>query len=560
MVTVLPSPLPSAVPAELWTDGQGSRVVAASGDGREERLGNLAEGTISPEGTSSSPGLFSAILAMFSAASPAVAPRVPSAAPTDAAVQPAAGVPGPSSPVVFAPQSPPPPAPSSATGNGIGDGAPAAFRLPVGVEEGEREDAMPVKGALSAEVKRFTVPPEGEKGPVLFAADPNDAGKPAEIVVADRPYETAPHAGYGMAPGSEGEGPVPVAADPKDAGKPAENVAAAPTVAPPVLPTAPADAAMRPGAGAPVPPPAFVSAPPDPSSPAPPPATGKGVRNAAPEIARRPDGVEGGNGDSAVPLNGTLSAQAKRFPPAPEGEDVSVLVAADPMDNGKAAESAASRPGKPAPPEGDGIAAVPAPGGKASAASREAGSGDAALPAGPPEAPGPAAAPEKKRETAGRVEERAEPAVPPAAAERVAAEKAAAPRPEPSAPASKIFRYEEHAFQITRKSDTSVEVTLSPPGVGKLEIEVSLEKGAVHARITAADTAGRDAIERSLPHIVEALARDGMNVGGFSVSLKSRRDRPGDAPAALAPRDGGMRSAPVAPAAAVPAGLVDIFV
>ena len=107
-------------------------------------------------------------------------------------------------------------------------------------------------------------------------------------------------------------------------------------------------------------------------------------------------------------------------------------------------------------------------------------------------------------------------------------------------------------------------MTLAPPGVGKLEIEVVLEKGVVNARITAADPAGREAIARSLPQIVEALARDGMNVGGFTVSLKERRDRTGNAPAHGASRDPDARLmsavTPAASASAVSAGLVDIFV
>ena len=155
-------------------------------------------------------------------------------------------------------------------------------------------------------------------------------------------------------------------------------------------------------------------------------------------------------------------------------------------------------------------------------------------------------------------------ATPPADGNRGVTERSAVPRPVGPASDPGAVRFEEKAFVIIRKSDTSVEVTLAPPGVGKLEIEVVLDKGVVNARIIAADSAGRETIARSLPQIVEALARDGMNVGGFTVSLKERRDRSGDAPAdgASADPDARLRSAvpSVAPASAASAGLVDIFV
>jgi len=172
----------------------------------------------------------------------------------------------------------------------------------------------------------------------------------------------------------------------------------------------------------------------------------------------------------------------------------------------------------------------------------------------------------KKRDDASpRTEGQAEPVgSAPAGGSLGVAERTAPPRPVGPASDPGAVRLEEKAFVITRKSDTSVEVTLAPPGVGKLEIEVVLEKGIVNARITAADPAGREAIERSLPQIVEALARDGMNIGGFSVSLKERRDRTGDASARGAARDSDARLpsavTPAAPASAASAGLVDIFV
>jgi len=171
----------------------------------------------------------------------------------------------------------------------------------------------------------------------------------------------------------------------------------------------------------------------------------------------------------------------------------------------------------------------------------------------------------KKGDASARTEGQAEPvATLPADGNRGVAVRPSPPRLVGPASDPGVVRFEEKAFVITRKSDTSVEVTLAPPGIGKLEIEVVLEKGVVNARIIAADSAGREAIARSLPQIVEALARDGMNVGGFTVSLKERRDRTEDAPGRGASRDPDARLlsavTPAASASAASTGLVDIFV
>jgi hypothetical protein len=226
-----------------------------------------------------------------------------------------------------------------------------------------------------------------------------------------------------------------------------------------------------------------------------------------------------------------------------------------------------------APPEPPG-AAAPAP--AATAAPNESvppNAADFTVPAGPGSGdPATEAAQDvegggrkRKDDPSARTDGRSGPLAPqPADVNRGIAEKTAAPRPVGAAPDPGAVRFEENAFVITRKSETSVEVTLAPPGVGKLEIEVVLEKGIVNARITAADPAGREAIARNLPQIVEALARDGMNIGGFTVSLKERRDRTGDAPAGGASRHPGLRPLsavpPAASASAASAGRIDIFV
>jgi len=134
----------------------------------------------------------------------------------------------------------------------------------------------------------------------------------------------------------------------------------------------------------------------------------------------------------------------------------------------------------------------------------------------------------------------------------------------PAAMPQKLFEVGDHSFILTRKSDTSVELTLSPPGVGKLNIEVVLSKGIINANIFAADSKGVDAIERSLPRILQMLASEGIAVGGFNVSLKGGGYQGKEAQQA---DDGTLKSdsvdsvAPkVARSAAAKSGLVDIFV
>ena len=137
----------------------------------------------------------------------------------------------------------------------------------------------------------------------------------------------------------------------------------------------------------------------------------------------------------------------------------------------------------------------------------------------------------------------------------------APPMAQPMAPQIS-FEVGEHAFVLTRKSDTSVEVILSPPGVGRLEIRVALEKGVINANIVAADSIGREAIERSLPNIIQMLADEGIAVGGFNVSLKNGGYGTSETQqAASAPGDdAAFIAAPEAPRIKAKSGLVDIFV
>ncbi|MBI4688636.1 MAG: flagellar hook-length control protein FliK [Nitrospirae bacterium] len=82
---------------------------------------------------------------------------------------------------------------------------------------------------------------------------------------------------------------------------------------------------------------------------------------------------------------------------------------------------------------------------------------------------------------------------------------------------------EEYSFVITKKTDTTLEVSIEPEGIGKVEIELSLDKGVVNANINVSDVPGKEAIERNINNLLNALLKEGITIGGFSVSLRERR-------------------------------------
>jgi flagellar hook-length control protein FliK len=90
--------------------------------------------------------------------------------------------------------------------------------------------------------------------------------------------------------------------------------------------------------------------------------------------------------------------------------------------------------------------------------------------------------------------------------------------------ARRIIDIPENRFHIISKDATSVEVSVEPEEIGRLDIKLSLDKDAVKAKITAFEYAGKEVMERNIYNIVDSLVREGINISGFSVSLKDRRD------------------------------------
>ncbi len=81
-------------------------------------------------------------------------------------------------------------------------------------------------------------------------------------------------------------------------------------------------------------------------------------------------------------------------------------------------------------------------------------------------------------------------------------------------------------FDLTENKATIIStgnrlaVSLEPEGLGKLNINLSLDRGMVNAQIQAADPAAKNLLENNMQQIMDTLMREGLNVGGFSVSLK----------------------------------------
>jgi hypothetical protein len=80
---------------------------------------------------------------------------------------------------------------------------------------------------------------------------------------------------------------------------------------------------------------------------------------------------------------------------------------------------------------------------------------------------------------------------------------------------------------VVRSSDSTLEVHFTVDGIGEVGVEVVLENGAVIGRVSTSDVAGKELIERNLSQLLDALSREGLNVGGFSVSLRNGSDTRG---------------------------------
>jgi len=79
------------------------------------------------------------------------------------------------------------------------------------------------------------------------------------------------------------------------------------------------------------------------------------------------------------------------------------------------------------------------------------------------------------------------------------------------------------SFVLPKKGDASIEVSLETEGLGKIDIELTLDRGIVNAQITTSEIISKEIIERNLHTILSSLTDEGLNIGSFSVSLRNRQ-------------------------------------
>ena len=72
------------------------------------------------------------------------------------------------------------------------------------------------------------------------------------------------------------------------------------------------------------------------------------------------------------------------------------------------------------------------------------------------------------------------------------------------------------------KGSSKLGVSVNHEVLGKLNINLNMDKGVLNVHINAAEKVTREFIENNIQHIVDALSKEGVSVGGFSVGLRNR--------------------------------------
>lgn len=78
------------------------------------------------------------------------------------------------------------------------------------------------------------------------------------------------------------------------------------------------------------------------------------------------------------------------------------------------------------------------------------------------------------------------------------------------------------------KGNSKLGVNVEHDILGKLNINLNMEKGILNVHINTSEKVTREFIENNIQHIIDSLAKDGVTVGGFSVGLRNRNGHEGD--------------------------------
>jgi hypothetical protein len=95
--------------------------------------------------------------------------------------------------------------------------------------------------------------------------------------------------------------------------------------------------------------------------------------------------------------------------------------------------------------------------------------------------------------------------------------------------AARPSAFQEIAEKIiyVMKGNSRIGVTVESEAFGKLNMNLSMNKGMVNVHINAVDNATREMVENNINNIIESLSKNGVSVGGFSVGLKNHRNSDG---------------------------------
>ncbi len=74
------------------------------------------------------------------------------------------------------------------------------------------------------------------------------------------------------------------------------------------------------------------------------------------------------------------------------------------------------------------------------------------------------------------------------------------------------------------KGNSRLGVTIEHDSLGKLNINLSMDKGFLNVHINTSEKIVREFIENNVQYIVDSLAKDGVSISGFSVALKDHRE------------------------------------
>ncbi len=81
---------------------------------------------------------------------------------------------------------------------------------------------------------------------------------------------------------------------------------------------------------------------------------------------------------------------------------------------------------------------------------------------------------------------------------------------------------------LVRREDSRVELTLTPPHLGKVEVTISVSGEQTNALFVSASPVAREALEQALPRLRELLADAGITLGQASVNAESPRQERGE--------------------------------